>query len=199
MTRVEKHSRPVPRTRAGGVMSGRSSAVTASEILGFLSSLRKSGMLWVETEQETFLVQLHAGAVVYAHGDLPPQGQRLGEILVKDGALSQARLEAALEAAGDERTVLGTYLVREQVISPGALSCALARQAQMIFDRMFEADDAEWQFEAGTRLVDSEDMRLNVIQLLLESARVNDEHRRLLETQVGLPIGKIMAVEPGRA
>ncbi len=188
-----------PLSSSSGVLAGHASVVPVSEMLGFLSGLGKSGVLWVETEKEGFLVQLESGSVVYAQGDSPPKGQRLGEILMRNGAISKQHLEQAIQDATGQLTVLGEYLMREKLITRTDLARALSEQAQQIFDRMFTAVDASYQFEDKQRMVDSEDVRLNVIQLLLESARANDEARSLFESQLGFPIGPSVAedVESG--
>lgn len=176
--------------KRSGVLSGHSSVASVSEVLGWLSSLKKSGVLRLQTQLENFTLQLQDGAVVFAQGDLPRENQLLGQMLVSNDALPEQGLEAALEAASRERTVLGAYLLRENLITRDTLARALARQAQLIFDRMFSATDATWRFEIESRVIDSLDMRLNVIQLLLESARVDDEHRRGLEQGVGVPLAR---------
>jgi hypothetical protein len=181
-----------PLATSDGVLSGHASVVPVSDLLAFLSGLRRSGMLWVETEREGFLVQLREGAVVYAQGDNPPRNQLLGEILVEAGALQRDALEAALGAASKERKVLGTWLVNAGRISQGDLTTALATQVQMIFDRMFGARDARWQFEDGTHMVESSDVRLNVIQLLLESARASDESLARTALELGLPLARAL-------
>lgn len=179
-----------PLASSEGVVSGHSSVVPVSDLLAFLSGLRRSGMLWVETEREGFLVQLRDGAVVYAQGDNPPKDQLLGEILVQAGALERTALESELKAAATDRSVLGAWLVRSGRISQGDLTSALATQVQMIFDRMFGARDARWQFEDGAHMVESSDVRLNVIQLLLESARASDESLASAALELGLPLAR---------
>jgi hypothetical protein len=171
---------------ADNVLIGHASVASVSEVLGFLSAMGKSGVLWVDVPQESFLVQLKDGAVVYAQGDNPPQGQRLGEILVRQGAVEAEDMRHALRQAADASEVLGAYLVRSGTITPAHLSRALADQAQMIFHRMFGNPEASYHFEDGVRMVDSQDVRLNVIQLLLESARVSDEGR--MHLQAGVPV-----------
>lgn len=193
MTQDERTPAPAPSGRRTTLLSGHSAVVTISELLAWLSGLRKSGVLRVQTPVESFTVQLQEGAVVFAQGDLPRSDQRIGQLLIDEQALSETRLYPALEAASAERLVIGRYLVREGLVSPTHLAGALARQAQGIFHRMFAALDATWRFENGGRVVDSQDMRLNVIQLLLESARADDEHRLALEAQVGLPLARAVA------
>ena len=176
---------------AEGVLAGHASVVPVSDLLGFLSSLRKSGMLWVETPRESFLLQLQEGAVIYAHGDNPPEGQLLGEILVRNQALQREKLAWALVESSVGKDVLGTHLVRKGLTSPENLTRALAEQVQMIFDRLFGSQEATYQFDKDGRLVDSADVRLNVVQLLLESARTNDEFRQKVEADVGVRLGKL--------
>jgi hypothetical protein len=179
-----------PLSSAEGVLAGHAAVVPVSELLGFLSGLRKTGMLWVDTPRESFLLQLQEGAVIYAHGDNPPQGQLLGEILVRNEALERDKLAWALVESTAGKDVLGGHLVRKGLISQEELTRALAEQVQMIFDRLFSSADATYQFELEGRLMDSADVRLNVIQLLLESARANDECRQRVEAGVGVPLAK---------
>lgn len=177
-------------TSSKGVLSGHASVIPVSEFLGFLSDIGKSGVLWVETEKEGFLVQLEKGSVVYAQGDSPPRGQRLGEILVRHRVLSLEDLERAIADSAESKEVLGTYLMKHELINKKQLTMALAEQAQLIFDRMFSSDDSSYQFEDGQRMVDSHDMHLNVIQLLLESARANDEANSLFGDMFGVSLGR---------
>lgn len=171
---------------ADNVLIGHASVASVSEVLGFLSAMGKSGVLWVDVPQESFLVQLKDGAVVYAQGNNPPGGQRLGEILVRQGALDTEEMRLALREASEANEVLGGHMVRKGTITAAQLSRALAEQAQMIFHRMFGNPEASYHFEDGVRMVDSQDVRLNVIQLLLESARVSDEGR--MHLQAGVPV-----------
>lgn len=183
-------TRAKPGPGSEGVLSGHALVIPISELLSFLSGLRKSGMLWVDTPRESFLLQLQDGAVVYAHGDNPPQGQLLGEILVRNSALARDKLAWALVESTASKDVLGTYLKRKGLVRPEDLARALAEQAQMIFDRLFGSNDATYQFELGGRMMDSADVQLNVIQLLLESARANDECRLQVEAGLGVPLAK---------
>jgi len=178
---------------ADGVVSGSAEVIPVSDLLPFLSALRRTGMLWVETEREGFLVQMREGAVVYAQGDNPPRGQLLGEILVTEGVLDRDRLEQAVARAAQEKVVLGAWLVTQELVTPEQLTCALSTQVQMIFDRMFGSQDARWQYEDGVAMVDSIDIRLNVIQLLLESARASDEGQVRSALDLGLPLASAAA------
>jgi hypothetical protein len=115
--------------------------------------------------------------VVYAQSDAPPPGQRLGEILAARGAVAREALE---QLAAERRAdgVLGQRLVRQGLVDPAALKQALAYQIQCIFHRLFHARGALFQFDEGVSVISTDDVRLNVTSLLLESARSSDELAR---------------------
>lgn len=162
----------------GGLMDGlrgTTRSITLSEILGFIATLRKSGVLRVSTASESFLVQLSEGHVVYAQADSPPAGQRLGEILLARGALTRAALEREMRERSDPDEILGRRLVARGVVTREDLKIALAFQIQCIFHRLFHARGALFQFDENVTAVRTDDVRLNVTSLLLESARSSDE------------------------
>ena len=156
-------------------LRGEGRILPIPEILGFVSSLQRSGVLWVHGSVESFLVQVSGGQVVFAQGDSPPPGQRIGEILVARGATSSDEIDRVLRTRHQRDRLLGRTLVQEGVISSKHLLDALSDQVQLIFHRLFAAQDAHFEFLSGMTKVSEEDVRLNVTQLLLESARTTDE------------------------
>jgi hypothetical protein len=162
----------------GGLMDGlrgTTRSITLSEILGFIATLRKTGVLRVSTASESFLVQLSEGHVVYAQADSPPAGQRLGEILLARGALTRAALEREMRERSDPDEILGRRLVARGVVTREDLKIALSFQIQCIFHRLFHARGALFQFDENVTAIRTDDVRLNVTSLLLESARSSDE------------------------
>ncbi len=165
-------------------LKGHSQAVAIPEILGFVSSLRKNGVLRINSRDECFLIQLEQGKVVYAQGDNPPQGQLLGEILVSQGAITREDLDRALLPDSNEPKKLGTSLLAEGLVTKEALCIALAFQIQLMFHRMYVSEDSVFQFDEGLEIMQPGDIRLNVTSLLLESARSQDEQAR--DNEAGL-------------
>lgn len=159
-------------------LRGHTQAITIPEVLGFVASLRKSGVLRVKTAEEAFLIQLDQGEVIYAVGDNPPVGELLGELLISRGQLSVAGLESVLATGVGEGAMLGSALVAAGQVTPEHLRAALHHQVQSIFHRVFCAADAVYQFDEGVALRVPADIRLNVTKLLLESARSSDEGLR---------------------
>src|SRR5687768_12844037 len=58
---------------------------------------------------------------------------RLGDILVKHSAITQAQLDSALRSQGNERGMLGAILLRRGLISISQLGAALAEQFEVPF------------------------------------------------------------------
>src|SRR5687767_9602845 len=127
----EDEEQPVER----GV-GGLSAVVPVFTALQMLSGLGKSGSLRVESPQGNFEVLLEKGSVVYAQGLRPEPGERLGEILVVMGVLTEQQLATALERAQSRGESVGTLLLRDRLVSPEQLSAALAEQACVIFSRI---------------------------------------------------------------
>ncbi len=170
---------------------GDGKSILVVEILGLLSNLAKSGLLWVTTARERFLFELQAGRIVYAQSDRPPPGWRLGEILMTRGALDAHDLAEAIATARERKEPLGAWLLAANLVAAHDLHQALRDQVQHIFNRMFSATDSTYQFEEGKQLSRSDDVRLNVIQLLLESARLHDE-----SLELPFPIGVLSDSAP---
>jgi hypothetical protein len=159
-------------------LRGHSQAVTVPEILGFVASIRKSGVLRINSDTEAFLIHLRDGTVIYAQGDHPPKGQLLGEILVAQGATTQEQIDQIVERDPVTNDVLGKMMLKQGIVTREALCIALAYQVQCLFHRLFRIEGAVFQFDEGAPPAAADDIRLNVTSLLLESARSNDEDER---------------------
>lgn len=155
-------------------LQGNSWTIPIPELIGFLSNARKTGALWVHAPNETFLLQIRDGALLHATSDSTPEGERLGELLVDAGLLSAEELKSFL-ASNNQAGVLGLNLRRAGRISEEDLMAVLAEQIQRLFHRMLSARNSVFRFQEGVELLVQHHVRLNVMQLLLETARTFDE------------------------
>lgn len=174
---LERVCRKVELHDALVALRGEGQLLPIPEVLGVVSSLHKTGMLWVESATENFLVQISDGTVVFVQGDCPPPGGRIGEILIDRGYTSSDQIEGVLTHTDRRSTLFGKALLGAGAITPEHLEEALTFQAQQIFHRLFLAEDARFEFLTGMSKLLSEDIHLNVTGLLLESARVADESK----------------------
>lgn len=91
------------------------------------------------TQTETVFLKFLDGTLIDASSSAAPKGQRLGEILVQQGALDQSALDAFLAAGTHAGARIGERLLMEGLIDSSALARARAFQVQQIFLRLAEA------------------------------------------------------------
>ncbi len=155
--------------------SGHSRAISIPEVLEFLSFYQKTGFLNIATEDENFTLELERGEVIHAASDNTPPGLRLGEVLVRQGAISPDQLQQHLTKSRNKQR-LGKALQEGEMISTDALRKALETQVQQLFVRLFSSEEAYFVFREGKSATDNDGrLRMNVTSLLLESASSVDE------------------------
>ena len=187
LTKGESADKPLPaspetsRTSAG--ISGDCNSLSIPDLLSMLQVQKKTGVLRIQHASETIVLHLDGGDLVHAYSENTPSGCRLGEILVRQGALTEDRLDSILFCHGATPRKMGDILLEGDVVTEAQLTEALEFQVQQLTNRMFVMRDARFRFEPGLPPVDDEvdedrRGRLNLIQLLLESARVHDEEEQ---------------------
>jgi hypothetical protein len=159
-------------------LRGVSPALSIPMLLGLLSQQKVSGTLRVTAPHETFTLELSQGDVVHAVSDSPPSDQRLGRILVQQGAIRGDQLAQFLAKHGASPVRIGDSLQREELVRRDQLESALRLQVQCLFHRLFAVDKASFCFDEGRAAPPDVHIRESVLQLLLESARVRDEQER---------------------
>jgi hypothetical protein len=157
-------------------LQGNASTVSMDELLSFLAMGRKTGVLWVDTPSENFMISLVEGRVTHAASDSTPEGLRMGEVLVGMGYLTRRQLERFVEqtkkSAGQ---VSGEFLVESGMISAEELQSALKQQVKKLVERVIQNKTALFRFREGMEIVMSHHVKMDVNHLLLESVRAQDE------------------------
>lgn len=157
-------------------LQGNSSTVSMAELLSFLAYGRKTGVLWVDTPSENFLIGLTEGTIRHAASDRTPEGLRLGEVLVGLGFLTRRQLERFVEQTGESHaSIFGESLVKNGMISATELETALVHQVRQIVQRVLQSKVALFRFREELEVHLAHNVTLDVNQLLLDSARVMDE------------------------
>jgi hypothetical protein len=156
-------------------LQGSSRAVPMQDLLCFLATTKKSGVLRVEGERERFVLQLEQGSVVYASGSTPPHGEGLPELLALQGVRSPellARLgrDAASNGAWPEQNLVGTSWIARD-----ALERAIQEQTRRAFFRLCAAGRTRFRFYEGAEIQNVVPVRQRTVELLLEySARLDE-------------------------
>lgn len=181
-------------------LQGNAWTIPVTELVSFLSQSCKSGVLWVTTTDETFVLEFLRGNLVHATSTAPPRAFRLGEILLREKMLDASDLENELVRARAADDMLGNFLVRSGRLTAAKLQRALFVQVQELFHRLMDAENATYGFQDGLQMPRSQGLEVNITQLLLESARKKDEERLEREpgSLLGLPTAKAAetVVEP---
>jgi hypothetical protein len=157
------------------VILGASPAIGLESLLGLLGSLRKTGILRVQARDALFMVSIVKGDVVHGVSYPRPPSELLGNILVSRGTIDSGTLTRFFEECGSSACRIGEALNEQALVSTDELQDALEHQLQLLFDRLLATGESEWCFHEGEATLAYIHMRMNVISVLLESARKNDE------------------------
>jgi hypothetical protein len=182
-------------------LEGNAWTIPVTELVGFLSHSGKSGLLWVTSQLETFVLEFSQGNLVHATSNSPPVAFRLGEILLGEKLLEPEELARVIDHAKAADDLLGSYLVRTGRLRYADLQRVLTLQVQQLFHRLMDAENAVYRFQEGAHLLRSQSLEVNITSLLLESARKKDEERMPARTEgdPGAAAGALAALEEAPA
>jgi len=158
-------------------MQGTTEFISVPDLVSLLQSQWKSGTLHIEAPDEHFELQFESGGLLHASSSASPEGQRLGDILVRRGAIAREDLDRLL-AGKKAAERMGDLLMRGELVPRADLTAALDEQVQHIFHRVFSLPKSRFEFHEGLDGEPSDRVRYNVTRLLLESARHCDEQNK---------------------
>ncbi len=149
-----------------------------AEIIQTIGLQRKTGVLQVEAGERTYFLFIDKGKLVGA--DVYPKrlDERLGQLLVNQGLITQEALQKAVNLQKRTNQKLGKILVREGLINPEILRETLKRQVMRIFFQLYTSEEEKkFTFEAMEE-IDKNNWIINPLSidhLLLETATLIDE------------------------
>jgi tetratricopeptide (TPR) repeat protein len=132
---------------------------------------RRSGTLNLVRKEERQSLRFRHGHIVNAHTNVTEE--RLGEMLVRRGALSEADLARATEVVVRDRRRLGEVLVELGTIDASDLEDAVALHVHEMLTRVFAWRDGAYQFVEDPEGEDQGELtlKLSVGELILESVQ----------------------------
>jgi len=175
---------PEPEVRPAD-FSGHTDALSVPELIGFFQLQAKTGVLRIEAAREAFSLTYIEGDLCRVTSSNSPAGERLGELLVFLGHVTDERLTELL-ATKEPGVKIGELLRCEGGLTAEAIGAALQLQVQGIFRRLCDVGSARFTFHAGAGSDTATKRRYNVTHLLLETARRKDED--LHEQSQGLDV-----------
>ena len=183
------------------------------DVLQLLSMGKKTGCLAVTHRSNFGYVFFDKGLISYA--SIVNRRDRLGDILLKAGSISQAQLDAAINAQALHRDKrIGELLVAQGAITPTSLHAQIRLQIEEAVYYLFTWTQGTFNFEAEVRPEEQDLLvSINPESLLLEGARRVDEwsliekkipsldlvfdvdRKKLAESGVELPREQITIIE----
>src|SRR6476469_1713785 len=145
------------------------------DVLQLLAMGKKSGCLSVAHRTNFGYIYFDKGRISYA--SVVNRRDRLGDLLVKNGVITQAQLDASItvqERRRDKR--LGELLVEQRALSVEQLHVAISVQIQEAVYFLFTWSQGTFNFEPDVVPEDADFLvSINPESLLLEGARRVDE------------------------
>ena len=132
---------------------------------------RRSGHLHLTSGHERRLLRVLSGQIIDGSSDV--DGERLGDVLVRYGLLSQGQLEQAVAVVLRDRTKLGRVLGETGLLDRPRLEEAIGLHIREMLFAMVDRVAASFHFEelAESLLEVDVTSRLSTAQLILEATR----------------------------
>lgn len=148
-----------------------------ADIFQLIGLQRKTGVLTLRSPEDVVTVSFLDGKVVGADSLNKRLEDRLGQVLLKTGLLSQEQLDSALKVQMETLERLGRILVKNRTLSRDDLHRALEQQILQVVFRVFRWKDGDYHFSQETSIdYDSELVTpISSESILMEGARMLDE------------------------
>ena len=167
-------------------LEGTLKVFSLTDIFQMLGLQRKTGVLKVDGENDTVTISFLGGSVVAAESTARGLDNRLGNLLIRAGYVTQEQLDRVLAVQRETQQRMGFLLVREGLIEPTELREALRLQIARIVYTAFRWPDGRFHFtQEGTVDYDADHMApVSIDTILMEAAQMTDEWP-MLEKKLG--------------
>jgi len=148
-----------------------------ADIFQLIGLQRKTGVLTLRSKDDTVTVTFLDGKVVGADSLSHRLENRLGNVLIKSGAITQDQLSQALAIQKETLQRLGFVLTHYGIISADSLQQAIQLQILQIVYRLFRWKDGDYHFSQETTIEYDRDnvVPITAESILMEGARMIDE------------------------
>lgn len=163
-------------------IKGTLESFAVAEIFQLVSHQRKTGTLEIRTEEGVARLRFLDGTLVEAWPDRRSPGDYIGCLLVRGGLVSQVQVEQALESQRESLRRLGEILVRMGALRAADFQEVLALQHRETAYRVLRLKRGEFEFVPGlVEPEEGASVSLDVDAVLMEGCRQIDEWPSILE------------------
>jgi Domain of unknown function (DUF4388) len=161
---------------------GNISILSLPDILEFLNTSKKTGLLILRRENEKKELYIKDGNVLFAASNL--NEDRLGDLILKDGKITQEDYDKSVELMAGKAKRQGKILIEIGAIEPKDLWLWINRQIKKIVFGVFEWSTGEFFFSEGD-LPSKENITsdVSIPELVLEGIR-NIKNYEAIEQRV---------------
>jgi hypothetical protein len=162
-------------------LEGTLKVFSLNDIFQMLGLQRKTGVLTVESDEDTITISFLGGQVVAADSTRHRLDNRIGQLLVRAGRIREDQLAGILQSQKDSRQRLGFLLVGGGLVSPEDLREVLRLQIQRIVFSALRWSDGRFRFSQEAEVdYDSDHMSpVATESMMMEAAQILDEFPRL--------------------
>ncbi|MGH9462267.1 MAG: DUF4388 domain-containing protein [Vicinamibacteria bacterium] len=155
-------------------MQGNLSQETLAGVIRSLYIDRRSGILHLEKDGITKRIYFKKGSMIFANSDV--NEDRIGEFLIRQGAIERSSFEMAAKVAKETRKRFGKTIVEMGYMTPDDMQARVTEQIQAIIYSLFLWRSGQWKLEPHEDPVD-EDIMLNLstADIILEGTRRMDD------------------------
>jgi antitoxin component of RelBE/YafQ-DinJ toxin-antitoxin module len=155
-------------------LSGNLETFHITNVLQLLHNDQKTGILTVTWKDETIKVYIREGHIIYATKS--HEKNRLGDLLIKNGIITEKQLKECLNASKKQNIPLGKVVVEKGYTTAGSLGKIIFKQAENAIYDLFFWEKGEFEYTDKTfstqRMVVK---KINIMSTILEAARRIDE------------------------
>jgi curved DNA-binding protein CbpA len=151
-------------------LEGNLSQQTLAGVIRNLYVDRKSGILHLERDGIKKRIYFKKGSLIFANSDV--NDDRIGEFLIRHGAIDRAAFEMAAKVAKETGTRFGKTIVEMGYMTAEDILARVTEQIEAIIYSLFMWDSGDWRVEPHEDPVDA-DIRLNLstADIILEGIR----------------------------
>lgn len=161
---------------------GNISILSLSDVLEFLNTSHKTGLLILKRNNERKELYIKEGNVIFASSNL--NEDRLGDLILKEGKITQKHYDRSVELMAGKAKRQGKILIEIGAISPKDLWLWINKQIKKIVFSVFEWTEGNFYFHEGD-LPSKENITTDIIipELIIEGIR-NIRNYEVIEKRV---------------
>lgn len=181
-------------------LRGELKTIRVPDLLQLMASCKNTGTLLIQSKHDEKSLYFKDGKVCSASCLDKDNKNKLGSLLIKLGKITERERARALAVCAEDRSKrLGKALIEIGAVGTEDLREALRVQAEEIVYSIFVFPEGRFEFVKEQPKIDpDEDISLDVMNLLMEGARREDEWQNMRETIPSMEI-ILDVTEEGRA